>query len=232
METKETAIVVGQEAIKAQIVKAPEMKGIADIKETIVEKAMAFELNDDDKLARAAKTISWIAGARKSYELFRKKLVQPLNDHVKMINDLFKDEVAPLEAADSIMRSKMLDYQKEKERKVREEQERIRKEQELKAKAEAEARAKAEAEAKANNKPVLPPEPVKPPEPPKPIPQVERKVGNTSFKKRWTYEVLDVNKVPREYLVVDTVKVRKVVDAGVRNIEGIRIYEEDIIATR
>ena len=203
---------ISQETIKQQITQSPETAAIVEQKNGIVEKANTFVLDNEEKLGTASQVISWIAGAKKTYESLRKKLVQPLNDHVKMINDMFKTEVSPLEQADQVMRGKMISYQQLKEKKVAEER----------------ARIEAEAKKLAKKEQVPIKEVLKSTE----LPQAETKVGNTVFKKYWTYEVVDLKKVPREYLVLDTTKVQKVVNAGIREIDGIRIFETDRIATR
>lgn len=62
--------------------------------------------------------------------------------------------------------------------------------------------------------------------------------GNSSFSKikgstkTWVFEVEDINLVPREYLVVDEIRIRKNVIAGVRDIPGVRIYQKDGLAIR
>lgn len=41
---------------------------------------------------------------------------------------------------------------------------------------------------------------------------------------RWDFEVEDLEKVPREYFILDPVKVRKAIRGGVRDIPGLSIY--------
>lgn len=60
------------------------------------------------------------------------------------------------------------------------------------------------------------------------------KVKGISTRKKWTYEVVDLAKVPREYLQLNTVAVGGVVRAlkGETNIPGIRVTSEDIMSAR
>lgn len=52
--------------------------------------------------------------------------------------------------------------------------------------------------------------------------------GSVVNTKRWTFEVIDAAKVPREYLMVDEQKIRAAVDVSqVREIPGVRIYQTE-----
>lgn len=60
------------------------------------------------------------------------------------------------------------------------------------------------------------------------------KVEGTSFRKSWEFEIMDPNLIPREYLVVDEKKLRRVVQAmgETAKIPGVRIYSRTITSTR
>jgi len=49
--------------------------------------------------------------------------------------------------------------------------------------------------------------------------------GTLVTKPRWTWEVMDEDKVPRLYMKVDNKSLTQAVNAGERNIKGVRIYE-------
>jgi hypothetical protein len=132
---------------------------------------------------------------------------------VKKINDLFKTLAAPLLEADALIRRKVSDYRFAQAEIARKEQDRLNK---LAAQQQARLAKKAEkrgVEAPKIVAPVVPPPPTR--------------VGNLSTRKVWKFTVTDETKVPREYLVVDETKIRKFVAAGVREIPGVNIYQEE-----
>lgn len=66
-----------------------------------------------------------------------------------------------------------------------------------------------------------------------PVSQVAApKVGGISIPKVWTFDITDASLIPREYLLVDETKIRKVVAAlkGSTNIPGVRVTEVKRIA--
>lgn len=74
---------------------------------------------------------------------------------------------------------------------------------------------------------VAPPRPV-------PVPEATTKasIGSATLQRRWTFEVLDQRAVPHDYLMVNEVAIRADIRAGIREIPGIRIYQEEIITGR
>jgi hypothetical protein len=50
--------------------------------------------------------------------------------------------------------------------------------------------------------------------------------------KTWTFEIDNLDLVPREYLLVDEVKIREAVREGVRTIPGVKIYQKEGISLR
>lgn len=50
----------------------------------------------------------------------------------------------------------------------------------------------------------------------------------------WKYELVDISKVPREYLMLNQIKVQGAITSmkGATNIPGVRVYEEKVIAAQ
>jgi len=190
---------------------------------SIEVQAQSFTIANDTDMVNATNLLSVIAKTKKELEEQRKFLVKPLNDHVKSINDRFKAYTLPLDRADTILRKKVLEYRQEQERKRREEEERLRKLAE---------KEQARLEKKAEKKGEPAPPPIIVPTLDGPAKTVQADLGTASVKQVWTYEIVDENQIPREYLMVDEKKIAAVVKAGVRNIPGVRIYQADQLAIR
>ena len=61
---------------------------------------------------------------------------------------------------------------------------------------------------------------------------VRTDMGSTGVTKRWTFEVVDPEAVPREFCVPDESAIRKAVNGGLRELPGVRIYAEETLAVR
>ncbi len=183
----------------------------------LVSNAQALVVDDEESASNANELLVFVANAKKELEAQRVFLVKPLNDHVKDINAKFKEWVAPLDEADSVVRRKMLDFQREQEVLRVQEQEALR----------------VEAQRLEHSSPdVLAPEPEEMPD----LPVVSRTVatqgGSTSVRKTWVYEMIDEAAVPREYLIIDEGVITLAIRDGVREIPGIRIYQKESLAVR
>ena len=138
----------------AAIVLAPdEQQQIAvvdDSVSSVVQAAQAIMVRTAAEADSATAYLSELAAAKRNAEAARVRLVKPLNDHVKMINDEFRPRREALDAADKVVRGKVLTYRAEQDRLRAEQQARLdREEQERQRAAEQERRA-AEAKARAD----------------------------------------------------------------------------------
>jgi hypothetical protein len=57
-------------------------------------------------------------------------------------------------------------------------------------------------------------------------------VGTASVRLTWTYEVVTLDEVPREYLVLNPAAVTRAIRDGARAIPGLRIYQREGVAMR
>lgn len=181
----------------------------------IITRAKNFHITSEEKASDANNVLHWIAKAKKAIEERRKFFVTPLKAHVRDIEAEFKVITGPLIQADAIIRSKVVDYR------VRIEEEARKKEEELRRKAEAKQK---KVEEKAKSKGEVPPPP-----PPLIVVEPPKTTEGVTLTKNWTYGIVDINKVPREYLTLDTVAVMRAVNLKVRNIPGLRIYQKPSI---
>ncbi|MCL6611204.1 MAG: siphovirus Gp157 family protein [Peptococcaceae bacterium] len=185
--------------------------------------AQAVVITDEASLKKATDIVSWVAKAKKAFEEKRKFFVQPLNDQVKRINEMFKEYTQPLERADTLLRGKILAYRQEQERKRREEEERLRKLAEKEQK-------RLEKQAAKNGMPAPPPV-VVPSQPPA-AKTIQSDMGAAQVRMVWDFEIVDETQIPREFLMPNVPAIRAAVKAGVRNIPGVKIFQREELAVR
>ena len=194
-----------------QIIIQQQTQELMDKAQIIVREAKEIVVQDKDSLTTAVNFLGKIAIAKKEVDSRRRFFVDPLNQQVKNINDLFRNYSDPLGEADRIVRNKVLVYQAEEARRVAEEQQ----------KALEEAKAQAEEASKHPTEEFIP-IPINMVEEPEKT--VRADAGSATTRQVWTFKVVDPSKVPDEYKVIDEKKIAAVVKAGVRNIPGVEIY--------
>lgn len=189
-------------------------------------KAMALKVVDVESQGEAAAYVEEFASALKKVEAKRRSWVDPLNGIVKRINAGFKRISEPLEEGSRHVRGELVAYQ------TRLEDEARRKREEAERKAAAEQK---KLDKKAEKKGELAPtvEPAY-------VPAPARTVGAVGMKKVWTFEVEDPLKVPRQFLVVDELAIRKALREAVKEakegeapaleIPGVRIFQENQVS--
>ena len=167
----------------------------------------------------ATEDLSIIRKSKKLLEEKRKEYVTPLNNQVKLINDTFKLVSDPLNQADKLTTDKMLAYDAE-QRRIRREQEAINQEKIDLARREAELNL---GEFTVDTTPV-----VVAPEPPK---KIQTDLGTAGQRDNWTWELMDINLVPREYLMVNAGMLTPIVKAskGRIVIPGIKIFNKPFL---
>lgn len=220
----------------------------------MVSQAKAIKITDEPSQVLAVEIGTTARKLKNQVESLRKSTVQPLNDHVKDVNNLAKSFTEPLDAAERDLKAKISAYQTqlriEQERKAAEAREAARKlqeqieaeQREIREAAERKAKEAAEAlkketdeaaraalqrtideETEAANVPVQVAVSPVIPEAPK---AVRTESGSAHQRMTWTFEIEDGAKVPRAYLAVDEQKIRQAVKAGIRQIPGVRIFEQ------
>lgn len=187
----------------------------------LLERAQGIEIVDEESDLEAAEFLSQVKTARKRWDELRHWFTDPLEAQKKAIIARFKASDAPLEQAEKIVGGKHLEWVRKQQELARKEQERLRRL--------AEAR-QARAEKKAEERGEEPP-PVVIPMPTVQAPPKTLHTSSGAVRTRtiWRFEVVDFAALPEEYKVADEVKLGKVVRAGVREIPGVRIYEEMVV---
>lgn len=180
--------------------------------------ATALIITSDGDVKGATNDLSIISGLKKAIEEKRKEYTQPINDHLKAVNEAFKSLTEPLDRADKITRDKVLEYRAEQDRQRQEAEEIARLEREA-----------AERRAALTGEPVAAPEVV---EASAPAPNHYRaEMGSLGKMVVHKWEVIDFSLVPDQYKKIDAGEVTAVVKAskGKITIPGIRIWGEETL---
>lgn len=214
---------------------------LAEIKKdalSITDKVNSLKIKNPEDMKSATDLLSMIVGRKKRIEELRVRYVKPLNEQVKMINNDFKGAILPLTELEGVVKGTMLDYRKKEAEKI--EKQRLKAEEKERKKFEAQRekeRIALEKEKEDMSK--------------KEIKQAEAEIekeefefddddfkqqksvhsdnGSVKIRKQWTFKVVEPSKVPKKYLIVDEKAIRKAVKDGERSINGVEIFEEEIV---
>ena len=149
----------------------------------------------------------------------RKEYLKPFQDHVKETNDAYRMLMEPVDQADKITRDKMTAFINEQTRR-RKEAEAIETEKLALARREAELKG---GEITIDLTPIVKPEMA--PE------KVTTEMGSAGLRDHWELvEIVDFALLPNEYKIPDTVKLGKVIRAGLHNIPGCKIENKPSLA--
>ena len=176
-------------------------------------------LNDGD-VKSATNDLSIISGVKKAIEERRKEYTQPINDHLKTINNAFKTLTEPLDRADRTTRNKVLFYRQDQERQRLEALEINRLRMEA---AQKEMELKGELSESVDLVEVIPE-----------VKRVSTDSGTVGMTDHWTYEVVDFALLPDTYKIADGPQLTTIARShhDKKQIPGVRFYNEPIIAVR
>lgn len=194
-------------------------------------------------MTSAKDVISW----KKKVEEKRKELIAPLLERQREINEYAKQLTEPLLGAETHLKRQLIEWDKklEAERQAelkriqieREQKEREAREAAAKAKEEAEAMALfgptseatraslvAEAEAERINTHIA-----------KEARKEEKAVMDnkvSGIRSVWKFEITDESLIPDDFWIVDEAAIGRAVRSGIREIKGVRIFEEKTMGVR
>ncbi len=181
--------------------------------QTFIEMANAQTVLNQEEADTANTTLQTITQGLKQIEAKRKTFTAPLNQSLKEINKTFKDLFTPINEAKQGLTSRLMAWRLQEQERIDAEREKVRKEEERRRKIQ-EAHAAKGHNVKEDITPVA-----------KPIPFSVKDTTKTRL--TWTYEIEDEAKVPREYLEVNRPSITAAVRGGVRQIDGVRIYQKE-----
>ena len=184
--------------------------------------AEAFEVKDDATMKQIVELGTKSAKLVKKLTADRKKRIEKEDAWVNTVNALYRPLTAVGKRIKDLCAKKFATY----DHRVKLEEAKRKK---LAEEAHAKLQADLDKEADQAGVERVEAAPIVVPETPK-VTRVE--TGSGSIRMRWTWEEQDINLVPREYLMLDASKITKQVNAGVRQIPGIKIFEKPIGAFR
>lgn len=194
--------------MKKTMKETEEIKHLENEITPIVAYSTSIFVKSDADMKVATEALSQVNKYADMVEEKREAITKPLNLALKAARGLFKPLEERLEASIDHIRGEMSRYQTEKVRLAREEEAKIAArvgEGKGKLKMDTAIRKIGEVE--------------------KPADEVVADSGVVTFMEVQKFEVMDITLVPKEYLVVDEVKVRAAMKAGVK-VEGVRYYTE------
>ena len=188
----------------------------------MLKKAEALTITDGKTDIQAVEMIGQAAAMARAIENKRKEIVKSPNEFVRAVNQFAKPYTDGLAAIKNKLDQKHIRFKQEEEKKRLEAQRKANEEAE---RLQAEINAAAEA---VDETPTVVVQPV--------ILEASKvtrtQSGSTSIKSVWAAEVTDFAALPDKYKKVDMVSINADVKAGLRNIPGVRIYEDQRTVTR
>lgn len=195
---------------------------IADLRdeiEAMLRCANVAIVNSPESARSATDDLALIRGLTRTLETRRNDWLKPLREHTESINNVFKGLSAPLGNADSLLSSKIGEYQK----KCRKAEQDARDLAEL----ELQAQAKRDSLTEQTGEIFAPKEVVT-----IPIPVDAKRINSISATAtatdNWQYEIVDVKLIPREYMIPNTTLLNKLIKGknGLRTIPGLKIFND------
>lgn len=215
---------------------------------TFKAEALALVVDSDEADAAATSMLGVAVAIGKAAEQKRTALVKPHNDTVRAINDFFKRELQPFTDARGELDERVLAWRRKKRRlqaeaDARAERERLAAEALASQAVEAERAGQADVAAKLLDKAVESEttaaaatvqarEPIRN--------TVTTAMGASTVQRHWTFKVTALEEIPRAYLVLDEIAVRRAIRESARDkdgrptleIPGLEIVEAERLAVR
>ena len=205
----------------------------------IYAEAEKLVIDSVESQGHAVTLLSGIARVKGDAELARVRLTKPFNDHVKGINNLFRDVLAPVEKADGLLRGRDLNFRIDQKRLAAEaaaaaERQRFETEARMREAERAEAAGHPEVAEKLLEGAVASEEGAKVAQAAAVLPAktVSTPVGSATVTMRWTFRVVDLYQVPRAYFVLNETAVREAIRGGARTIPGLEIYQDESLSVK
>ena len=175
---------------------------------------MSREIKADTDLESVTNDLALIAKVKRALTEKKDEYTRPIKGYLADVTAVFTQMLSVLEDADTINRSKVRDYRAEQSKRALEAEEINRDAKEL-ARRQAEFSGTGEISVDTSKVTAAPV-----------IAKISTEMGTAAFTKNRTWELEDWDKVPKEYKLLDSVRIGKVVRAG-GSIPGIKVIVEE-----
>lgn len=207
-----------------------EMESIQTTALNVFESAKQVIIKDQESYDFQGNRLREIKTQWSKIEEKRKELIKPSQLAVKQLNDFFGVPLNNLKSAENLIKQALIRYSDEKEK------ERLREERRLRDQAEKEAaKLEKKAEKQEANGNIEKAKETRLDAKSIPVPVVAskiEKVKGVSFKEIWKFEIIDVDKLPRKYLLPDLKTLGEIARStkGKVSIPGVRFYSDKTVA--
>lgn len=184
-------------------------------------KAEKHIVDSDESAGVAVGMVTQSKGFVKKLDALHKKITDPFQKFKSGIDGFRKSHKDDFLKIEKILTPKIAEFNRKKRAEAE-------KKAEDQRKAQAEIQKKLDAEAKKEKREPVKAAPVVVQEPEK----IKTDSGTATGKLEWTHELEDITKVPAEYLLLDEKKIKHLVKAGIREIPGIKIFQQEKINYR
>jgi len=188
----------------------------------LVRQSKAVEVVDTATAKQATETTALVATMIKRIEKERVNIVDEPGRYVRSVNSFVKSYRDDLDGVTRELKRKLGDFAYNQELERRKEEKRLQEEAAWKQKELDKAADAAKVERVELPQQVLPQKQA----------PVRSDAGTASTRMVWTHDVVSENAVPREYLMVNDKAIKAAVNAGIRKIAGVRIYEKPVVSVR
>lgn len=199
-----------------------------DAKEQIVkltDNCNKIVINSNETLETAKNLAKTAKKVESLIEDKRKEITAPILAEKKKIDDFAKAITNDLNKAMTGLRSQILSFEKKLEQERLAEARRLEEEKRKLEESLREAAKKGEIENRNDDAQKLV-------ELKDMVHSASTNVTSNAIRKIWTHDVVDLNLVPREYMMIDERKIKDAITAGIREIPGINIYQKETLVLK
>ena len=193
--------------------KDDKLKKINEDVTKVIKTSESIKIETEEDFTKATEFLNQIVARIKRIEELRIQFTKPILDAKNAIDTEFKASSVPLREVETKVKSIILDYRKKEAELI--EKKRLEKLKEAEKITNIGEQEQALEEVKEIRQET----------------NVQVSSGTNRFRKVWTFDIINEKIIPKAYLKVDEVALRKAIKDGERKIKGVKIYQEERISS-